>query len=217
MKESAVRPLCPAYVLYQVQHIVLGTTQRLLEECCFYFATEWLPKILQEYTWGCPEAGELNKWTRILKKYCNKLPQHAFDNGDRLPLNHLFSSVDKLRHSAVHRLPLKATELIEMVMTGARFASVLRDQYRAAQLTQLCQELEDKIRTFEADQALLEKRLAKELREIFKSRTQPIGLEESVVREAEPDSLVEHERISNQSDIDEFGWDEADNEALYLF
>lgn len=41
-------PSDPTYLLYNLQHTILTSTQRALEECCFYFSRKWLPPFLEE-------------------------------------------------------------------------------------------------------------------------------------------------------------------------
>lgn len=153
-------------------------TQLLLKDCCFDFAIKWLPDVLKEHIWDCPEAIELNRWIRVLLKYSGSLPQYAFDDGCGLPLNTVFLSVNMIRHSAVHRLQISAVRVAEMIQSAARFAGVLRNQHRAIQLTEMQQELQVQSGKLEMWKALLRKRFAGELQDISERRAELDRMEE---------------------------------------
>jgi hypothetical protein len=52
----------------QLEHAVLVSTQKLLENSLFHFAKEQYPKLLTEMKWEIPEHGELNVWDRAMGK-----------------------------------------------------------------------------------------------------------------------------------------------------
>ena len=175
---SEVRSPYLIFIPYRAQHLLLTATQRLLEDCCFEFAIKWLPDVLKEHMWDCPEAVELNRWIRVLLKYSGSLPQYAFDDGCGLPLKTVFLSVNMIRHSAVHRLRISAVRITEMIRSAARFAGVLRDQHRAIQLTEMQQELQGQSGKLEMWKALLRKRFAGELQDISERRAELNRMEE---------------------------------------
>ncbi|PVH91099.1 hypothetical protein DM02DRAFT_706881 [Periconia macrospinosa] len=47
--------LYPSSIPYMAQHIILTTTQRILEECCFDFVKRWQPSIVLSKGWDCAE------------------------------------------------------------------------------------------------------------------------------------------------------------------
>ncbi|KAF1979850.1 hypothetical protein BU23DRAFT_637267 [Bimuria novae-zelandiae CBS 107.79] len=140
--------LYPSYLPYTIQHIILTTAQRILEECCFDFAKRWLPSIFQNNGWDCAAAAELTKWTRVLAKHSAKLPQYVFASSG-FPLNEILFSTHKLRHSAVHRLPTTARGVSQLVESALRLTETLQDHLRAAQLEELHSELDSKTKTME--------------------------------------------------------------------
>ncbi|MCJ1247646.1 hypothetical protein MMC30_004861 [Trapelia coarctata] len=164
--------LYPLYIPYKNQHIVLNRTQRLLEECCYNFTAQWLPDLLEQRNWDCPEALELNKWTYIVVKRLGKLPADCFETIDdpTLSLADALISINKLRHSAVHRLSTTAKGISELIRSAARFAKVLRDSSCEAQLEELHQELEGKIRALELNKNFLETKLENEMQDIARQR-----------------------------------------------
>jgi len=165
--------LYPLYVPYKVQHVVLTRTQSLLEECCYDFTAQWLPELLEQRRWDCPEAIELNKWTYIVVKRLDKLPYHrsqAFANDNAISLTNTIISINKLRHSAVHRLPTTAKGILEMIRSATGFARTLRDSTREQQLNELHTELESKIRALELNKNFLETKVEEEMEQIAKQR-----------------------------------------------
>lgn len=147
----------------------------MLEECCYDFTAQWLPELLEERQWDCPEAIELNKWTHTIVKRLAKLPSHysqAFAKDDGTSLANILISINKLRHSAVHRLHTTAKGILEMIHSAARFAKVLRDLTREQQLEDMHHELEGKIRALELNKNFLERKLEQEMQEIARQRSE---------------------------------------------
>lgn len=161
--------LYPVYIPYKIQYLVLTRALQLLEECCYNFSTQWLPELLVQRRWDCKEAVELNKWTHAAAKRLDKLPS-AFANDSTLSLANVLISANKLRHSAVHRLPTTAKGILEMVHSATRFARVLRDTTREQQFNELHRELEGKIRALDLNKNFLETNLEQELQDIAKQR-----------------------------------------------
>lgn len=152
----------------------------MLEECCYEFTVRWLPNLLEDYQWDCPEAIELNKWTYLVKKRLGKLPAQAFAKDSVLSSTDGLTSINKLRHSAVHRLPTTAKGISEMIRCAARFARSLHDSARGQQL-ELKNELEGKIRALELNKNFLETKLDGELREIARQRKELDEKEKDVI------------------------------------
>jgi len=165
-----VPSLYPIYIPFKTQHLVLSKAQSLLEECCYEFTAQWLPELLAQRHWDCAEAIELNKWTYVVVKRLGKLPSQAFARDSDLSLAESLTSINKLRHSAVHRLPTTAKGISEMIRSAKRFASSLRDPIREQQFDELKDELEGKIRALELNKNFLETKLEGELQDIARQR-----------------------------------------------
>ncbi|KAF2094636.1 hypothetical protein NA57DRAFT_18840, partial [Rhizodiscina lignyota] len=163
--------LYPSYLPYRAQHLILTAAQRVLEECCFKFAETWLSPILIGRGWDCPEAVELTKWTRILAKpsASTNLPTHALKlDGSRL--QDVLFATNKLRHTAVHRLPTTARGITHMIESALKLAEALQDPLRTAQLEELHYEIDSKIKAMELDKNVLENDLTQKLKEIRRQR-----------------------------------------------
>ena len=166
---EAFPSLYPSYLPYKTQHLILNTAQRILEEGCFEFAEKWLPSVLESRGWDCAEAGELTKWTRTLASRAEGLPPQALKLSGP-SLNEVLFATNRLRHSAVHRLPTTARGVDQLVQSAINMAEALQDTVRAAQLEDLHCEIESKIKAMEFSKNVLEDNLSNELREICRQR-----------------------------------------------
>lgn len=164
--------LYPLYIPYKIQHLVLTRTQHLLEECCYNFTAQWMPELHEQRNWDCPEAIELNTWTYAVVERLGKFPANCFEAFDnpKMPLDDVLISINKLRHSAVHRLPTTAKGISELIRSAVRFATVLRDTSCKEQLDELHNELEGKIRSLELNKNFLETELEHQMKDIARQR-----------------------------------------------
>ncbi len=243
LKEGTTHILSPSHIPYSAQHLMTTEIQRLLERSCFYFATKYLPNILQVRKWISPEAGELSKWILILEKHYIELSKHCANIESEASLRSLFAQVNTLRHSAVHRLPFTATEMIGKVQSSARFAAVVGDEDLSLRLTTLYHELETKNNAFELDKTLLYEKYTQKVQEVYQRRNQLEQMEKSALatvigkhksNELRVGALFEgcarkmmdvcqiakDEYRGNEfgpipTEIHDFDWDESDNEAFY--
>jgi len=160
-----VPSLYPVQFPFRVQYSILTKTQKILEECCYDFTEKYAPSLLAEKNWDCAEAIELNKWTLTVIKRYGKFPDGAFRKSDS-GIHQVLLAVNKLRHSAVHRLRISAKGIVLMVDAAVKFADTLSDTIRATQLGELHKELKSKIQSQELNKNYLETKLKNELDEI---------------------------------------------------
>ena len=161
--------LYPVQFPFRVQYSILTRTQKLLEEYCYDFTQKYAPNLLTNKNWDCAEAIELNKWTLTFIKRYGKLPAGAFQKPNS-SIQKVLLTVNKLRHSAVHRLRISAKGIVQMVDAAVKFAETLSDSVRASQLEELYQELKGKIKSQELNKNYLETKLKGELDEIERQR-----------------------------------------------
>ena len=159
---------------------ILMNVQRLLEECCFDFAKKRLPLVLQSHGWECASAVEVTKWTRILAKHTAKLPTDALKLSGA-PFNDILSSMRKLRHTAVHRLPTTARGIEQLIQSALALTEALHDPVRSAQLEELHCEIESKIEAMELSKNVLEDGVSSEMEEIRRQREALQRKEEGLV------------------------------------
>jgi len=168
-----VPSLYPLYIPYKAQYQILSRTQRLLEECCYAFTRQWLPDLLEQRQWDCPEAIELNTWTIVVVKRLKKLPSHCFGHlGSKpsIPLAKVLMSIHDLRHAAVHRIRTSAKGISEMIRSATRFARALGGSVWEKQLEELQRELDGKIRAMELNKNFLETKHERQLQDIARQR-----------------------------------------------
>ncbi|KXH67660.1 hypothetical protein CSAL01_03583 [Colletotrichum salicis] len=141
--------------------------QKLLEDCCFDFASEWFPDALREQGWECSSAVELTKWVNIFEAAIVNLSPQVISATN---IGQVLASTHKLRHTAVHRLPVTARGVNQLLRAGKTLAETLRDFTRASQLGDLIREVDENIKTMELTKNVLENRAAAQLEEIRRQR-----------------------------------------------
>ncbi|KAH8655112.1 hypothetical protein BGZ60DRAFT_418378 [Tricladium varicosporioides] len=112
---------------YEVQHFILATMERILEEACYDFASRWIPHILVSKGWTCPEAVELAKWKEALPeevplKSIVQVPNYTLEQG-------LLDAV-RLRNSAVHRHLCDNAEIRRMSLKSQDLMFMFSDHTR---------------------------------------------------------------------------------------
>ncbi|KAK1675199.1 hypothetical protein BDP55DRAFT_159999 [Colletotrichum godetiae] len=172
--------LYPARLPYNTQHNILTTVQRILEDCCFDFATKWIPHVLQGQGWDCSSAVELTKWTSVFSTTGLKLPAHATTPAGTSIKEILFHT-HQLRHTAVHRLPTTARGVNQHLRAALRVAEALQDVSRAAQLEDLVSEVDEKIKAMVLTKNVLENRTLFSLDDIRRQREELDRQEKEVI------------------------------------
>lgn len=141
----------------------------MLEESCFEFVQKWAPVALEEQGLDCASSVELTKWTRLVAKIADKMPQEAFKLGVT-PLTEILFATDKVRHSAVHRLLTTARGIQDLVRSAVALTLALNDHRRAGELEEMCYELDSKIKAMELNKNVLENSAKAGLEEIQRQR-----------------------------------------------
>lgn len=181
-QKPGVPSLFPWHVPFKAQHLILTTAQQVLEECCFDFAKDCLPAMVKENGWDCAAAVELNQWTKILDAHHDKLALYALDPGSS-SIQGVFASIARLRHTAVHRAPISAEELRQLVESAVKFAQLLQDRRRALQLQRLTSEVNAKINAMELSKKFLEDKTARQLQEIQRQREELDRMEKAAIED----------------------------------
>jgi len=113
---------------FTIEHNILKTVQKLLEEALFEFAEKYIPALLQHTRWDTPEAGELTKWNKAIAKFSQP---HSLTNHH---LGTLIRNTHRIRHAAVHRNPTNVHELRKMLKDSYKLAEALLDKVRCGRL-----------------------------------------------------------------------------------
>lgn len=103
-------------------------------------------------------------------KVIGKLPAHCFSSSAGSSLPNVFIAVNKLRHSAVHRLPTTVKGIVALIQSAIDFSRALQDDNREQRLKDLLAEVEIKMKALELNKNYLETRLEEELSEIARLR-----------------------------------------------
>ena len=162
--------LYPTYLTYQVQHELLNTVQRLLEQCCYEWARRWIPDLLEERKWTCSEAVELSQWAKVLPRRLDKTNDEATSLESADSLKSALVATHQLRHAAVHRLPTSAKGIEKMLGHALFLANALHDTTITFKLDALLCEFKLKVRDMELHKNELENGLDDELKEIQEQR-----------------------------------------------
>jgi hypothetical protein len=142
-----------------------------------------MPAILEEHAWDCAAAVELTKWTRLFAKRSAQFPQHAL-KVDRASLNKIQFATNRLRHTAVHRLPTTSRGVEKLVLSAMGLVKVLQDPLRTSQLKEIHLEVHSKIKAMELNKNVLEDNLSKELLAIQRQREELDRREEELAAKA---------------------------------
>lgn len=115
---------------YYAQYHLLTLLQQCLEMACLDFSRGHFPAVLKENNWSCWEAAELNLFVKELAKQPTRLPRLT-EVVAKIPLTKLLESITELRHSAVHRHCLTASDIKTFIDHSRLFLTLLADDVRA--------------------------------------------------------------------------------------
>jgi hypothetical protein len=104
---------------------------------------------------GCAEAVELTKWTRLIVRHSEYLPNCAFSQ-ERASSEGLITLVNLLRHTAVHRLPTTARGISKLIQCALRFTAALKDSIRTSQLEDLYEQIQAKVTDIDVGECALD-------------------------------------------------------------
>ncbi|KAJ4161512.1 uncharacterized protein LMH87_007550 [Akanthomyces muscarius] len=141
------------------QHHLLAKVQFELEAACFEFARAKTPAILEQNGWTCVEAVELNLIAKALGKHQEHLPGVAgLPKG--VTAGKLLGAMESIRHAAVHREYLKATELLAMLRYGESLLIMLENESRLASMRSLREEVSKCIFELDGDETDVKESIA---------------------------------------------------------
>ena len=174
---NPVSTLQPVYLPFKTQHRILTFAQSILEECCLEFGKTWAPDLMEAQGWDEAESIELNRWTTSFSKYAEKLPPSATRPISGKSLNQILFDTNSLRHSAVHRLPKSAPEILDMLHAACFFAEALNDTMRMARIEGIKEQLTMSIHGIVHHQSLLKRKLSGKLEDLAKKKAEIEELE----------------------------------------
>lgn len=150
----------------------MTATQSLLERACFDFTKTWLPGMLVEKRWTCPEGVELQVWTRSIVQARNSPAEFSLGTSLDALSDSEITVTDWVRHTAVHRTPRMASDVLKMVMSATKLVNALRDATRTAKMDQLYHEISAAVEDMSQTKSVIKKSLDEELRVIDMCRAE---------------------------------------------
>lgn len=156
--------------------------QSILEAGCYTFVKNRIGHVLDEEGWDCPESVELNTWSKVLRKYQDKL---SADKKSCLgkPFPDVLDSLSQLRYTAVHRLRVSASRIEAFMVDAESLAKMLEDDIRADIISELRRETQTTIGELERNKDLLESSLTETLQKFDAKRAELERLERAAVED----------------------------------
>jgi hypothetical protein len=134
--------------------------QGLLENCCFDFLQQYLPRESLAHGWTCPEAVELHKAFWFLIRQKKKLWSQS------QPIQKIIVTIRKwrhvipsIRHAAVHRTWQDSAALLKMCRAAVLFTRSLGSFKSSNSLLKLCHFLQDQLAQLDFQTVQLECRI----------------------------------------------------------
>lgn len=186
------------YLPYSAQHAILVPVQRLLEEACFRFAQRYLPSALQHTRYDCPAAVELTKWAKILTKHRESLGGTVSPSLRSPAFPGLMAAMQRLRHTAVHRIPVPIAYVLRLVRSAADLAEMLRDDMRAELIRAIHQNIESGYRKSNDVCQALRENTVRELQEIRLAREELDLREKNLVSKVQDEDSRHKRELGRQ-------------------
>lgn len=140
-----------------------------------------MPDVLQEEDWDCPEAAELHKWALKFTKRQNTFTDKRVDIGKSLET--LFRSVADIRHTAVHRVRVRARGVEQFLLDGEALATILHEESCVESLAKIRQTTQLAIEELEGNKHVLSSKLEETLKRIATKRAELDRQEEAAIKE----------------------------------
>lgn len=145
-------------------HKLITQVQTILERACFDFARRKMATLLKKNGWDCAEAVELTTWMKELPRCGGKPFAEPTQQRD------FYKSLKAIRHTAVHRLPVTASNLQAFLCDGERLTSFLGDAAAMNTLTAMRHVLRDLMNEMKGHTSMLEANLRGTLEQIAAER-----------------------------------------------
>ena len=138
---------------------------------------------MQARKWHDAESIELIKWTHVFSNHADSLPPVATSLCSDRTLEQILQGTDAIHHSAVHRFPISAGGMLDMLTAAVEFTKSLRDSERMRKLEEIKSQLEIDIYGIMQQQMLLEHKLGIQLESFGRQRAKLDELEKSSIEE----------------------------------
>lgn len=153
----------------------------MLEEACFGFAQRYLPSVVQGTRFDCPAAVELTRWAKILTSHRDGLGATVAPSFKSPSFQDLMASIRRLRHTAVHRIPVSTAVVCQLVSSAADLAEMLQDKARTGLIRDFYRNIETGYKETHAVRQVLRANADRELEEVRRAREELNRREKDIV------------------------------------
>jgi hypothetical protein len=140
-----------------------------------------MPDVLQTHRWDCPESCELNLWAAEFLGRQSAFSEKGHSIGK--PFADLFRSVAAIRHTAVHRIRLRARGIEQFLLDAESLLMLLKNEDSLKVITKLRRDTQSAIGELERNKHVLISKLEDTLKRIATQRAELDRLEEVAVAE----------------------------------
>jgi hypothetical protein len=139
--------------------------------------------VLKKENWDCAEAVELTLWRPIFLENSSKIFSPSAIKSIKKPLPDLLSSICQLRHTAVHRVRLPASSILDFILDAEDLAGLLQDSECGDVLFTLRRRTQDTIATLERERRVLLLKIA-EFKRLFAEKRKELLQQEKEILDA---------------------------------
>lgn len=125
-----------------------------------------MPELLEKKRWDCAQKIELNQWARQFKLHKDLFERNRVQ---KLP-GSFYNSVADIRHTAVHRLPVTANVIQQLLVQGELLATLLADEAAESKLSAFKREIQGSISDMRDYKSMLQAKKASTLKRIAAER-----------------------------------------------
>lgn len=217
----SVPSLFPAYIPFPTQLQLLRKLQEILEQSCYKFAQLAVPELLQQNEWDCAESVELNIWSQVFSSNQEKLPFQGLEELGK-PFSDILDSVAQLRHTAVHRIHVTMTRLLQFCLDGESLLQLMQDNIARDQVATLRRNTQQVQYDINENKQFLEARISQTMHSFAAQKAEIERLERAAIEDMFKQDRIYQESISktledtmNSSTSMTRRTINADEEALY--
>ncbi|KAG8359448.1 hypothetical protein FVEN_g2956 [Fusarium venenatum] len=168
------------YLPFPAAHMLMEKLQKTLELACYQFGLRALPSLMRKQGWDCPEAGELNKWTKVFGR-----TESVVWEGSGKPSKELLRSIAAIRHATVHRQRTNSTELERFLADAETLTGVLGEKEFTQAISQLRMDTQETLAELIRNKEMSQTKLERAQEEIARHRAELDQREQEILRHAE--------------------------------
>ncbi|KAM0298195.1 hypothetical protein ACHAPM_008893 [Fusarium culmorum] len=168
------------YLPFPAAHMLMEKLQKTLELACYQFGLRALPSLMRKQGWDCPQAGELNKWTKIFGR-----TESVVWEGSGKPSKELLRSIAAIRHATVHRQRTNSAELERFLADAETLTGALGEKEFTQAISQLRMDTQETLAELIHNKEMSQAKLERAQEEIARHRAELDQREQEILRHAE--------------------------------